>query len=102
MEKNIQDTKLEIVSEIKDIFNKNKFLSSYSGYLSTYFFDVLFEDYIQEYVNKIDENDIQTIKEIIEKSLDMKLNEFLKSDELLELYVLAKQYIHTLLINKTY
>lgn len=92
--------KNELVKKIKVIFDNNAFLSVYSGFLCSYLFDSIFENYVQNYVDKVDENDIQTIKEIIEVSLDMKLSDFLSVDEVFQMYFLCKEYIKILLNEK--
>jgi hypothetical protein len=90
-------SKKELVEKIKTIFNNNSYLSTYSPFLCEYLFDEIFNCYVKEYVGNVDENDVELIKNIIEKSLEMKLGDFLSVDELYELYLTCKEYIKILI-----
>jgi len=89
--------KKELVGKIKNIFNNNDYLRTYSPFLCEYLFDSIFECYIKEYVGNVNENDIDLIKNIIEKSLEMKLGDFLNVDEIYNLYLVCKDYIKILI-----
>jgi hypothetical protein len=91
--------KTNLVNKMKEIFNKNAFLSAYSPYLCPFLFDNIFDLYVKEYVERVDENDVETIKSIIEVSLQMKLNEFLTVEEVYNVYLICKEYIKILLKN---
>ena len=92
--------KSELCNFIKDIFQKNKLLSSYSFFINTYFLDGIFMMHLKQYVGKIDLDDIPTIKNVLETSLQIKLEEYFTQDEIDELYFNSKKYIQYILENE--
>ena len=90
------EIKKQIVHKIKYIFEKNQKLACYSMFLSTTFFDTIFETYLTEYIG-VDLNDVDFIKSKLEAVLNLKLSDFLSLDELFEMYFLCKDYIQILL-----
>ena len=70
--------KSELCNFIKDIFQKNKLLSSYSFLINTFFLDGIFMMHLKQYVGQIDLDDIPTIKNVLETSLQIKLEECLQ------------------------
>lgn len=89
----INESKKLIVHNIKNIFEKNNNLACYSIFLTTFFFDTIFESYLQSYVGKVNINDKNIIRNMIEKTLDIKLNDYMNEIELLEMYNYCKSYI---------
>ena len=94
----IDTQKKIIVHNIKNLFEKNYNLACYSIFLTTYFFDSLFECYLQSYVGKVNLDDKDKIKDLIENTLDINLNEYMNEIELIEMYNYCKNYI-IILIN---
>jgi hypothetical protein len=91
--------KQELVSEFKKIFQKNKNTGYLAVFLSTYFFDSIFNEYLVGYIGKISINDTNEIKKTIEKNLEIDLNEYFDEEELRNLYDICKQYIMILVDN---
>ena len=87
-EKRISLSKNKIVNNIKDLFNKNKNMASYSVYLSSYMLDEIFNNYLLEYVGKIDIDDkleklIETMNDCIDRINNDENTEFV---EIIKLY----------------
>jgi hypothetical protein len=93
-------SKTELCNFIKDIFQKNKLLSSYSFLINTYFLDGIFTMHLKQYVSQIDLDDIPTIRNVLESSLQIKLDDYFSEDELDDLYFNSKKYIQFLLENE--
>ena len=89
-------SKTELCNFIKDIFQKNTLLSSYLFLINTYFLDGIFMLHLKQ----IDLDVIPTIKNVLETSLQIKLEEYFTQDEIDELYFNSKKYIQYILENE--
>jgi hypothetical protein len=89
-----------ILNKIKTIFDNNDKLIGYSPFLCCYLFDCIFECHIEQYIGCVDETDKDTIKNIIEKGLDMSLNELMTDNELDSMYILCLKYIKIMINEK--
>jgi len=96
-EKRISLSKNKIVNNIKDVFNKNKNMASYSVYLSSHMLDEIFNNYLLQYVGKIDIDDKITIRETLEKALNLKLSDLMNEIELNDMYNFSREYIEILI-----
>ena len=96
---NIENEKKRLVHNIKNVFEKNMNLACYSIFLSTYFFDELFNSYLKQYIGKINIDDTNKIRDMIEKTLVLDLDKLMNEIELIELYNYSKQYIILLMDN---
>lgn len=94
----IKAEKKRLVQNIKAIFENNNQLASYSVFLSTYVLDEIFNCYLAQYVGRVDLNDKETIRNMLENALGINLNDLMNEIELLELYNYSKQYIQLLII----
>lgn len=96
-EKRLSLSKNRICNKITDLFNLNKNLASYSVFLSSYMLDEIFNNYLLQYVGKIDIHDKVTIRETIQKALNLNLNDLMNEMELNDMYNHSKEYIELLL-----
>ena len=95
---NMETIKKRLVHNIKNVFEKNQQMACYSVFLSPYMLDEIFNCYLVSYVGKIDLNDKETIRELLERALGINLNDLMNEIELSELYTYSKEYIQLLII----
>lgn len=92
-------SKQKIIQDFQELFFNNYFLSSYAYLASEQIFDGIFNTYIKCHLGKVDINDFETIQNILEDTLEVKLNDFVSYQELETLYELSKNYLTILLNN---
>ena len=76
---------------------QNLFLSSYSYLANEQIFDSIFNTYIKCHLGNVDINDFETIQNMLEQFLQVKLNQYVSYEELQTLHELSKMYIKTLM-----
>jgi hypothetical protein len=94
------EMKNEICDFIRGIFENNKKLSSFSLLINCFFLDGIFTIYLKQYVGKIDLDDTETIKHMLESALQIKLEDYFTEDEIDDLYYNSKKYIKILLADE--
>lgn len=91
-----------IVHNIKHLFEKNNELASYSIFLSTCVLDEIFNLYLIQYVGKVDLDDKENIRIMLENALRLNLNDLMNEIELLDMYNFSKQYIQLMITGSGY
>lgn len=93
----IQSQKKLLVNNIKYLFEQNRNMACYSMFLCETMFDMIFETYLKQYLNKIDLDDKQTIRNMLENILQIKLTDYMNDFELNEMHIYSKNYIELLI-----
>ncbi len=93
-------SKQQIIKQFQELFFQNSFLSSYSYLANEKIFDSIFNTYIKCHLGKVDINDFDTIQNMLEETLQIKMNEFVSNQELETFYKLSKNYINVLVSNQ--
>ena len=89
-------SKHQIIQQFQQLFFQNKFLSSYAYLLNETIFDGIFNTYIKCHLGKVNVNDFETIQNMLEQFLQVKLNKYVAPDELQNFYELSKSYLQSL------
>lgn len=93
----IQSQKKLLVNNIKYLFEQNRNMACYSMFLNEMMFDMIFETYLKKYLNKIELDDKETIRNMLENILQIKLTDYMNDFELNEMHIYSKNYIELLI-----
>ena len=93
----IANEKKLLIQNIRYLFDQNKNMACYSMFLNEMMFDMIFQTYLKQYLGKINLDDKNTIRNMLETILQIKLTDYMNEFELNEMHIHCKNYIQLLI-----